>query len=147
MIKKILLGFFACCLLMQAQAHSPVWLIDLPAALNTADSQHKLVLADFTGSDWCIWCKRLDTNILSTKIFAKYADKNLVLLRLDYPRKKPQSAELKAANKALAKKYKLEGFPTLIAFRPDGSIAWQNVGYMDGGPQVLIDALNKAKQK
>ena len=147
MMKKLFIGLFACCVLLQARAEDLVWLTDLPKALDQAKTEHKLVLADFTGSDWCGWCMKLDKDTFSQPEFAEYAKKNLVLLQLDYPTKKPQSDDLKAANKALAKKYNIQGFPTLIAFKPDGTVAWQKDGYLEGGPQALITQLDAAKQK
>jgi thioredoxin-related protein len=101
---------------------------------------------DFTGSDWCSWCKKLDAEIFTKPEFAEYAKKNLVLVQLDYPNSKPQSAELKSANSALQAKYKIEGFPTLIVIKPDGTVVWQQVGYLEGGPPALISAVDKAKQ-
>jgi thioredoxin-related protein len=147
MKRTFLIGLFACCLWLQVRADDLVWLTSLPKALDQAKTGHKLVLADFTGSDWCTWCKKLDKDTFSQTEFADYAKKNLVLLQLDYPDKKPQSDELKAANAALAKKYKIQGYPTLIAFNPDGSVVWQNVGYLEGGPPALIAQLDAVKPK
>jgi uncharacterized protein YyaL (SSP411 family) len=146
-MKILLLGLFACGLLLQAQAEDAVWLTDMPKALQEAKAEHKLVLADFTGSDWCGWCKKLDRETFSQPEFADYAKKNLVLLQLDYPNKKPQSDELKAANAALSAKYNIQGYPTLIALKPDATVVWRNDGYLEGGPKALIDALDAAKQK
>ena len=105
------------------------------------------MLADFTGSDWCGWCKKLEKDTFSKPEFAEYAGKNLVLLRLDYPHTTPQSDELKAANAELSSKYKIEGFPTLIALKPDATVIWRVDGYLEGGPKALIEALDSAKQK
>src|SRR5271168_2546327 len=146
-MKKLLLGLFACGLLLQAQAEDAVWLTDMPKALQQAQAEHKIVLADFTGSDWCVWCKKLDKETFSQPEFADYAKKNLVLLQLDYPDKKPQSDELKAANAALSSKYNIQGYPTLIALKPDATVIWRTDGYLEGGPKALIDALDAAKQK
>ena len=146
-MKKLLLGLFACGLLLQAQAEDAVWLTDMPKALKEAQAEHKLVLADFTGSDWCVWCKKLDKDTFSQPEFADYAKKNLVLLQLDYPDKKPQSDELKTANAALSSKYNIQGYPTLIALKPDATVVWRNDGYLEGGPKAIIDALDAAKQK
>jgi thioredoxin-related protein len=89
----------------------------------------------------------MDSDTFSKPDFADYAQKNLVLVQLDYPANKPQSDELKAANAALAKKYNIQGYPTLIALKPDGTVVWTQVGYLDGGPQALIDQLDAAKKK
>ena len=146
-MKKLLLGLFACGLLLQAQAEDAVWLTDMPKALQQAQAEHKIVLADFTGSDWCVWCKKLDKDTFSQSEFADYAKKNLVLLQLDYPDKKPQSDELKAANAALSSKYNIQGYPTLVALKPDATVVWRNDGYLEGGPKAIIGALDAAKQK
>jgi thioredoxin-related protein len=122
------------------------WLTSVPEAQALAKKENKLVLMDFTGSDWCSWCKKLDAEIFNKPEFAEYARKNLVLVQLDYPNSKPQSAELKSANNALQTKYKIEGFPTLIVIKPDGTVVWQQVGYLQGGPPALISAVDKAKQ-
>jgi protein disulfide-isomerase len=74
-----------------------------------------------------------------------YAKKNLVLVQVDFPAQKEQSADLKAANKALQSKYNVNGYPTLVLIKPDGTIVWQQVGYMEGGPAAVIAALDKAK--
>lgn len=124
------------------------WLTDLPRAQAQAKAENKLVLMDFTGSDWCPWCIKLDNDIFAKAEFANYAKTNLVLVLLDFPNNKPQSAELKKANAALATKYNPEGiFPTLIAMKPDGTVVWTNPGYLEGGPAALIAQLNEAKKK
>ena len=64
---------------------------------------------DFTGSDWCPWCIKLDKDIFSKPEFADYAKTNLVLVQLDFPNQKPQSDDLKKANAALQAKYDHEG--------------------------------------
>ena len=96
------------------------WTTDLPKAQAKAKEGSKLVLMDFTGSDWCVWCKRLNKEIFSTPEFAEFAKENLVLVELDFPSKKPQSAELKKANEALGKKYNIEGYPTVIVLNAAG---------------------------
>jgi thioredoxin-related protein len=102
---------------------------------------------DFTGSDWCPWCIKLDKETLSQPEFADYAKKNLVLMLLDFPREKPQSDELKKANADLQKKYSVDGFPTLIAIKPDGTVVMTQVGYLEGGPKALIEKLDAALKK
>ncbi|HTR43553.1 MAG TPA: thioredoxin family protein [Pseudomonadales bacterium] len=146
-MKKIIMAALACCAFVSVHAADLTWLTDVPQAEAQAKSQNKLVLMDFTGSDWCSWCMKLDKDTFSQPEFADYAKKNLVLVQLDYPQHKEQSDDLKAANAALVKKYNIEGYPTLIALKPDGTVVWTQVGYLEGGPKALIDELDKAKQK
>lgn len=146
-MKKIILTMLVCGALASARAELN-WLTDLPKAEAQAKAENKLLLLDFTGSDWCVWCVKLDNDIFSKSDFADYAKKNLVLVQLDYPNKKPQSDELKKTNSALMAKYDSEGaFPTLIAMKPDGTVVWKQIGYLEGGPKALIAKLDEAKKK
>ena len=124
-----------------------VWFTNMPKAMAQARAEHKLVLADFTGSDWCVWCQRLDKDTLSKKEFADYAKTNLVLVQLDYPDQKPQADELKAANAVLKDRFKVDSFPTLIYLRPDATVLWRVDGYFEGGPTALIAELEKHKNR
>jgi thioredoxin-related protein len=146
-MKKIIIALLACCAFLAVHAADLTWLTDLPKAQAQAKSENKLILMDFTGSDWCGWCIKLDQDTFSKPEFADFAQKNLVLVQLDYPQHKEQSDDLKAANAALAKKFNIDGYPTLIAMKPDGTVVWTQVGYLAGGPQALIDQLNAAKKK
>jgi thioredoxin-related protein len=146
-MKKIMIALIACCAIVRLHAADVTWLTDVPKAEVQAKDGNKLVLMDFTGSDWCAWCKKMDKDTFAQPQFADYAQKNLVLVQLDYPANKPQPDDLKAANAALAKKYNIQGYPTLIALKPDGTVVWTQVGYLEGGPQALIDQLDGAKKK
>lgn len=146
-MKKIIFTLIACLLtgsLLAAEAH---WLTSVPDALAQAKKEHKLVLLDFTGSDWCSWCKKLDEETFSKPEFAEYAQKNLVLVEVDFPVHKEQSAELKDANEALQKKYNVTSYPTLVVLKPDGTVAWTQEGYLEGGPSAMIAKLDAANQK
>jgi uncharacterized protein YyaL (SSP411 family) len=145
-MKKLIFGLIAGLALWQAGAADLNWQTDLPKALEQAKSEKKLVLLDFTGSDWCVWCKKLDAETFSQPEFATYAKTNLVLVEVDFPNHKDQPADLKAANDALQKKFSIQGFPTLIALKPDGSVAWRTDGYLEGGPKALIAQLDGAQK-
>jgi thioredoxin-related protein len=112
-----------------------------------AKKEHKLVLLDFTGSDWCGWCKKLDAETFSKPEFTDYAKKNVVLVEVDFPAQKQQSSDLKAANKALQQKYHVDGYPTLVVLKPDGMVACQQTGYLAGGPSAMIAKLDEARSK
>jgi len=121
------------------------WSTDLPKAQEQAKKDNKLVLMDFTGSDWCGWCIKLKKEVFDTKEFKEYADKNLVLVEVDFPNKKKQSAELKKANQALQEKYKIKGYPTIIVLDAGGKKV-DELGYMRGGPKPFIEKLEKLKK-
>jgi thioredoxin-related protein len=121
------------------------WLTDYGVAKSQAKSDNKLVLLDFTGSDWCGWCKRLNAEVFSKPQFQQYAAKNLVLVELDFPRFKEQSDAVKKQNGELASEYGIEGFPTLVVLNPAGKKVGE-LGYMEGGPDVFIAALEKLRK-
>ncbi|MEP6663377.1 MAG: thioredoxin family protein [Verrucomicrobiota bacterium] len=140
-MKKLALCLLTCFTVLQLKA-AETWMTDVPKAQAAAKAEKKLVLLDFTGSDWCIWCKRLNQEIFSTPEFAEYAKKNLVLVEVDFPHNKPQNAELKKANDKLQKQYRIEGYPTVIVLNGDGKKVGE-LGYMKGGPKPFIAALEK----
>jgi len=135
----------AATVLWQVQAADSVWLTDLPKAQAQAKTENKIVLMDFTGSDWCHWCIKFKKEVLDTKEFQDYAAKNVVQVELDFPNKKAQDADLKKANADLKDKYKIDGFPTLVVLDKDGKEIGRQVGYAEGGPKAFIDQLEKYK--
>ena len=123
------------------------WLTSLPDALTQAKEEEKLVLLDFTGSDWCSPCKMLHEKVLTQKEFLDHASENLVLVMLDFPRSKEQSPELKAANNELAKKFNIEGYPTLVLLDGEGNELAREVGLAHQNPADLITWIKDKRPK
>lgn len=121
---------------------SAAWMTDANAALARARAENRTVVMDFTGSDWCGWCIKLDEEVFSTAEFADYASKNLVLLKLDFPRRKKLPDAEQKQNEELAKKYSVTGFPTIVVLHPNGSTKGR-LGYQPGGPGPWLAALKK----
>jgi len=146
-MKKILIAVLAATLLWQANAAEGTWLTDLPQAQTQAKADNKIVLLDFTGSDWCGWCIKFKKEVLDTEAFQDYAAKNVVLVELDFPNKKDQTADLKKANAALKARYQISGFPTLVVLDQSGKEIGRQVGYAEGGPKAFIAKLEEFKSK
>lgn len=127
-MKKFILCLFALCASLVAANAAESWTENYDAALKTAKTDKKNVLVLFTGSDWCPPCMYMEKNVFPSKPFAEFADKNLVLVKLDFPRRKEQADATKAANAALAKQYEIEGFPTVVILSPDGKEIARRVG-------------------
>jgi thioredoxin-related protein len=123
----------------------PGWITSYEQGQQEAKAGDKLVLLDFTGSDWCGWCKLLDKEIFSQPAFKEYASKNLVLVELDFPRQKDIAAATKIQNERLAIKYRVQGFPTIIVLNGDGKKIAE-FGYMQGGPEAFIAELEKLRK-
>jgi protein disulfide-isomerase len=145
-MKKLLLMVLAATVLWQANASEATWLTDLPQAKVQAKAENKIVLLDFTGSDWCGWCIKFKQEVLDTPKFQEYAAKNAVLVEVDFPNKKEQSDDLKKANTALKTKYKINGFPTLVVLDQNGKEIGRQVGYAEGGPKAFIGKLENYKK-
>jgi protein disulfide-isomerase len=119
------------------------WLHDWTKAQEEAKANHKLLFLNFTGSDWCGWCIKLDKDIFSQPQFKNYAHDNLVLVELDFPRRKSQPTEEKKQNVHLAEQYEVLGFPTIVVLNSNGQKVWQFDGYFPGGPEAFIAQLQK----
>jgi protein disulfide-isomerase len=146
-MKKIAICLLTCWAALQTFAAEGEWLTDLPKAQAKAKAEKKMVLMDFTGSDWCPPCKALHKNVLTSAEFVQFAKANLVLVELDFPRSKPQSATLKKANGALSQKYGIDGYPTVIVLDADGKQLSKEVGYGGTAPKDYVAKLEKLKKK
>lgn len=114
-------------------------------AMEEADETGKPVLAHFTGSDWCPPCLRQHAEIFSKEAFYDWAEENVVLLELDFPRGKEQSDELKAQNRELQKHYKVTGYPTILVLTPDGQEVQRYISYRPGmGVEKWIERTQEA---
>jgi thioredoxin-related protein len=145
-MKKLALLFALAFVSSHLIASDDEWLTDLAKAQEKAKAEKKMVLMDFTGSDWCPPCKALHKNVLTSPEFSKFAKENLVLVELDFPRSKQQSAELKAANKELSKKYGIRGYPTIIVLDAEGKEVFRKVGYGGTSAKDYVADLAKLKK-
>jgi len=121
------------------------WSEDYTQSLAQGKAEKKLVLLDFTGSDWCVWCKKLDKEVFSTPEFQDYAKEHLVLMEVDFPQQKAQEGKIKAQNDKLQAKFNIEGYPTVIVLNSEGKPVGK-LGYMEGGPKAFIAALEQLKK-
>ncbi len=122
------------------------WLTDYKKAQQEAKTGNKFLLLDFTGSDWCGWCKKFDREVLLQPEFKDYARDNLVIVELDFPRGKPQTPELRKQNLELAQQYEIVGFPTIVVLSADGQKLWRYDGYFPDGPAAFIAQLQKLRK-
>jgi len=116
---------------------------DYKLALMLSKESKRPILADFTGSDWCGWCIKLKSEVFDTKEFKEWASKNVIMLEVDFPQGFKLEDKLKAQNDELQNKFKISGFPTVLAINDKGAKIGQ-LGYQAGGPSVWIPAAAKA---
>jgi thioredoxin-related protein len=136
-------AFLLAVLLLSAaclEANAAEWQTDYGNALAKAKAQNKRVLLDFTGSDWCPLCIALRQQVFSTAAFQAYAERNLILVEIDYPKRKIQPAALKFQNETLASNYAIDekGLPTLVLLNPAGKVLREFSGYDGEGAAQII---------
>jgi thioredoxin-related protein len=100
----------------QRQSNGLTWNTDLMKAKDISNATGKPIFAFFTGSDWCGWCRKLQAEVFSKQEFIYWANKNVVLLELDFPRMKKLSPELTQQNQDLMQFFHVTGFPTVWIF-------------------------------
>ena len=129
------------------------WLTNIDKGIGQAKDQKKLVLVEFTGSDWCPPCKALKKNVFNTDKFKGYAKENLVLVELDFPRDKSKITEKQLAyNREQSKKFGVSGYPTVLLFNAEGKELMKKVGFGRGVTvesyiKSISDAASKAGLK
>ena len=109
------------------------WLVNLDEAYAQSKKSGKPIMANFTGSDWCGWCKRLSSAVFNKPDFKKWANDNVVLLELDFPRRTSIPQKYKEQNAGLQQAFQVRGYPTVWVFDLD----------KDAKGQYSISALGK----
>jgi protein disulfide-isomerase len=118
------------------------WETNYDKAVEKAKADGKYLLLDFSGSDWCGWCIRLDKEVFRKKAFKSYAEGKLELVLLDFPNRKKQTKQEKERNAALAQKFGVQGFPTVLLLSPDEKLVGRT-GYQRGGPKPYVEHLEE----
>jgi len=118
---------------VSVQGSGDGWLTDYEAALSKAKEENKIILIDFQGSDWCPPCIKLNNEVLSTDDFKALAEKSLVLVVADFPKKTKLPEQQLEHNNALAKKFGIQYFPTVLLVDQNGEVLDKMVGFPQGG--------------
>lgn len=147
-MKKIIVALLLFVGSFAAEAQELVWETNVTKAMAISNETKKPLLLFFTGSDWCGWCIRLQKEVLKTPEFAVWAKENVVLVELDYPRKAPQTEDIKKQNNELQMAFGIQGFPTIIlanATTKEGKVNFEGIGstgYVAGGPSAWLAVAN-----
>ena len=154
-----MLGLFLSVVLslqVSAQEHgNQEWLTDVNVAIQKSVETGKPIFLFFTGSDWCGWCIRLQNEVFHSDKFTQWSKENVVLVELDFPRRKQLPQELQNQNNTLQQIFQVQGFPTVHFVTPeiktDGTVNFKPIGqsgYLAGGPDAWIANANSLlKQK
>ena len=141
-MKRLVFALFAMILIScpAVSAQDKDWEIDFKLASAKAEKGSRYMLLNFSGSDWCVWCNKLDSEVFNKPEFKEYARNKLVCVVLDFPVIKPQSMDLKKQNASLAGKYKVSGYPTIVILNAKGDLI-NKTGYLAGGAKKYVEHL------
>ena len=123
------------------------WTSDFEAARKQASELKKDLLIDFTGSDWCGWCIKLNDEVFSKDPFKEGVKDNFVLVEIDSPRDRTKlTEETIQQNEELVEKYAIQGYPTILLTDAEGR-PYASTGYQEGGPEKYVEHLNELRAK
>lgn len=148
-MKKVLflVSFAFLTVFAKAQTESEQnWYSDVNVAIQQSLETKKPLFLFFTGSDWCGWCIRLQKEVFQTSHFTQWAKENVILVELDYPRKKQLPEDLRQQNQTMQQIFQVQGYPTVHLVTPvpqdDGTVTFNplgQTGYAAGGPESWCD--------
>jgi thioredoxin-related protein len=129
-------------LFLSGAAGAAEWIENFEDAKAKAQKEGKHLLLDFTGSDWCGWCKKLKHEVFDTEVFRREAPKNFILVELDFPHGKAQADSIRRQNQELSQRFGIEGYPTVILCDANGNF-YARTGYRDGGGESYVNYLTE----
>lgn len=126
-----------------AAGETELWMTDVDGALARAAAENKFLIFNFSGQQWCSWCRLLDKEVFVQPLFEAYAKENLICVLLDFSRSgRPVSAEFAERHDALLARYQIQGFPTVLILNPEGRVI-ERTGYRRGGAEAYIAYLKE----
>ncbi len=140
-------------MLTNAQEASLEWHTDVKKAVQLSQKENKPLFLFFTGSDWCGWCIRLQKEVFFKPEFVAWAKENVILVELDFPRRKALAPEVQQTNNQLMQLFGVRGYPTVWfvkASEKEGKINFEKLGstgYVAGGPEAWLAGANQILKK
>lgn len=146
-MKKVILALVFTLGFLGAHAQETLkWETDINKAIQQSAATKKPMMLFFTGSDWCGWCMKLQKEVFKTDAFTTWAKDNVILVELDFPRRKELPQEQKAQNAQISQALKVRGYPTVWFVKPvkttQGGVILNpvgNTGYVAGGPEAWLE--------
>ena len=131
----------AFCLSSMSTSSTLAWRTDYAKVLQESKSSGKPIFLFFTGSDWCVWCKRLEQEVFNQKEFIKSSDK-FIFVMVDLPMKTNLPASLEDQNERLQEQFSVKQFPTVVIIDGDEKVIG-TTGYKSGGPRRYLTHLKQ----
>ncbi|MAO01996.1 MAG: thioredoxin family protein [Flavobacteriales bacterium] len=136
-----------------SQENKLTWHTNVDKAIKLSVKEKKPLFFFFTGSDWCGWCIRLQKEVFFKPEFKSWASKNLILVELDFPKRKKLEPELQKQNQQLAQMFQVRGYPSGWFVIPEISEGKTNFnrlgsqGYVRGGVNAWIEGAKNILNK
>ena len=126
------------------------WHTDLSKAVSISINEKKPIMLFFTGSDWCGWCMRLKKEDFNHEKFKIWSDDKIILVELDFPRRKKLEPNILNQNRELARIFGVSGYPTCWLVKPQilenskvNFLKLGKLGYVAGGTDKWISVAEK----
>ena len=126
------------------------WHTDLSKAVSISINEKKPIMLFFTGSDWCGWCIRLKKEVFNHEKFKIWSDDQIILVELDFPRRKKLEPNILNQNRELARIFGVSGYPTCWLVKPQilenskvNFLKLGKLGYVAGGTDKWISVAEK----
>ena len=126
------------------------WHTDLSKAVSISINEKKPIMLFFTGSDWCGWCMRLKKEVFNHEKFKIWSDEKIILVELDFPRRKKLESNILNQNRELARIFGVSGYPTCWLVKPQilenskvNFLKLGKLGYVAGGNDKWISVAEK----
>ena len=133
-----------------AQSIDLNWYNDLNKAVPISVKEKKPIMLFFTGSDWCGWCMRLKKEVFNHEEFKIWTEENIILVELDFPRRKKIDPKILNQNRELARIFGVSSYPTCWLVKPQilennkvNFLKLGKLGYVAGGTQKWISVAEK----
>ena len=107
------------------------WSNNLETAIKDSKKSGRPIMLVFTGSDWCLWCQKLDRDIFSTPEFSRWSEK-LIKMEVDFPQSESLPKKITDRNQWLLERYEkhVESYPTILFINAKGKVL-AKTGYIN----------------
>jgi thioredoxin-related protein len=131
----------------QPMSDSLTWYTDFSKAMTASVTENKPIFGFFTGSDWCGWCHKLQREVFAKEAFQTWAKSNVILMEIDFPRRKQLEPEMAQQNQGLQQAFKVEGYPTIWIFKANLDKATNNIQLEAYGSLGYPSGAEKGKEE
>ena len=123
------------------------WSNNLENAIKDSKKSGRPIMLVFTGSDWCLWCQKLDRDIFAKPEFSQWS-KKLIKMEIDFPQSTSLPKRITDRNEWLLERYEkhVESYPTILFINAKGKVL-AKTGYINNDVNNWIANADKILPK